>query len=377
MGFWSKHPGRHQEDLSQKVNKYKFLLLFISFVLFVIVLVSSGLVLTEKPFFCSLCHEMTPEIQTWKATAHHNVGCVNCHRAPGFASMISYKSTLAKDVVMHFTGYKLPITIQEPIKDEYCESCHSGNRLYTPSGDIIIPHAKHKSRGIPCISCHAGVAHGKIAQRQVTGEGNLAAWTLATGKKETTLTYTKPSMSTCMDCHFEKKVTTDCKACHTTITLPASHEDPQWVPYGKHGLAARKSLQSCHNCHSFSQVKVVTGTKDKIAQYARTNSYCFNCHLTRPLGHGDNWLSLHKKDVLTKGRANCLVCHNEDKGPFDEKVSGVYCNKCHANGVHNSDWRRQHPNFVKNEGITKGRCFECHDNRQCTGCHTNPAIKPF
>ena len=86
----------------------------------------------------------------------------------------------------------------------------------------------------------------------------------------------------------------------------------------------------------------------------------------------------HKEQVKVKGRANCLICHYEERAPQPERVSAVYCNKCHGADVkHPNGWLRQHPQIVKTDGITNMGCFTCHDSAQCSNCHTNPAQKPF
>lgn len=378
MGFWSKHPGRHKENLSKKENRlswfYLPLLVFFIFLL----MFTTGAVVTEAPGYCRSCHEMEPEYQTWQATAHQNIKCVNCHRQPGLSNLITYKVSSVKEIFRHYTGFNRPIKTATPIGNKACEVCHSFNRTYTPSGDIIIPHDRHKARGIACVDCHAGVAHGKIAQRGVTNEGELAAWTLSTAKQETPSKYTNPSMSSCMECHYKKKITTECKACHRTIMLPADHRESKWLAQAKHGLAARRNLSECNRCHSYSIEVTNVSTKDKIAQYAQVNSFCAACHMVVPPSHKDKWLMYHKEQVKVKGQANCLICHNEDRAPQPERVSAIYCNKCHGADIKHPDgWLRQHPQIVKTEGITKKGCFECHDSAQCSNCHTNPAQKPF
>ncbi len=63
------------------------------------------------------------------------------------------------------------------LSDENCLQCHSKNRLVSASGDLIVNHKGHIEEGVPCISCHAGVAHAKIAARGINTEEVRGHWT--------------------------------------------------------------------------------------------------------------------------------------------------------------------------------------------------------
>ena len=40
----------------------------------------------------------------------------------------------------------------------------------TASGDLKVNHKGHIDEGIPCITCHAGVVHAKMAARGINTE---------------------------------------------------------------------------------------------------------------------------------------------------------------------------------------------------------------
>ncbi|GAW93574.1 cytochrome c3 family protein, partial [Calderihabitans maritimus] len=200
-------------DLSKTEDKLKLFILVNGLVLFIGVFSVAALKLTSTPQFCAICHEMRPEYVTWAATSHNKVACVKCHIEPGIVNLIKHKMGAMKQLYQHVTKtYHRPIEMPHEIEDYICEQCHSQNRVVNASGDLIIPHEKHKIQEVPCVRCHSGVAHGKIAEREVTAEGDFSEWTLALGKKEAAPKYTRPAMKTCMTCHKERQVTTDCAA---------------------------------------------------------------------------------------------------------------------------------------------------------------------
>jgi len=127
-------------------------------------LLSLGVIgITQAPsasFVCQACHEMKPEIATWQVSSHSKIACIKCH--PGIHVEHLFQ-------LIHFTKkYYLPIQVKEPVPESICINCHSGNRVITPKGDLIVPHQKHEQEGITCTECHIGVAHGGIAERQET-----------------------------------------------------------------------------------------------------------------------------------------------------------------------------------------------------------------
>ena len=271
---------------------------------------------------CTGCHEMKPEIATWQVSSHSKIPCTACHRANPADFQTAHDSQ----------SFDKPIKMTDAIPNAVCEQCHSPNRVATPSGDLIIPHDKHAAAGVNCVKCHSGVAHAKIAERDVakgSQDNNYQEWDITLAKQVSTKYYTQPSMWTCINCHKQANVTRQCRACHTTIPELPSHGQPTWK--AEHGKQAEANIGECTKCHVTPGVPqfVSPSTGNKAADFARAQEFCYNCHLERPAMHEGNMVAVHPGKAAQKGVQNCLTCHNTNQPPAGAKVTGTYCNQCH------------------------------------------------
>jgi nitrate/TMAO reductase-like tetraheme cytochrome c subunit len=343
----------------KKKNPVKFLVIGL---IGMIALIASGYGVhsyTSSPSFCSSCHEMAPEYETYKQSAHNQINCVQCHDKPGFSNMIDNKKNLIKAIQSHYSEIPNQIlqTNVQIVSSENCLKCHSKNRLVTATGDLKVNHPGHIKEGIPCITCHEGVAHAKIAARGLNTSKDRDKWTKSNVKKLTNELYTKPNMGTCIDCHDkvnhgeqpwkdtaysmppkpEEAVTTEenqdkktqklilqaigkqsvnvkismeCTTCHKIVKVPKLHKNFDWPV--NHGTTAIQKLDQCQNCHQDSKwIKKVPQEdimtllqKDKQVNYqpnyeqtknhSRTNQFCSTCHSNRPPSHIlNNWTTGH------------------------------------------------------------------------------------
>ena len=403
---WRKKPGdlpSSQSATGQATNggRNRKRVLITIFVALGAVIVSSGvgLTTTNTPQFCSACHEMLPEFQTWKISSHSNIACVTCHIPPGPGNLVKHKISSIQQLAEHLSGaMPQPIAMNEPISNSVCEQCHTLNRKVTASGDIIIPHDKHLVQGIACVACHGGVAHGFIAERGLTEKKDYNTWTLSKASTVMKFDETKTAMEVCLDCHEQARQglrpwvehkgqgttekerisqnqknvqtaasttgelahsltsavsatgtnifhppTTKCEGCHSAIPTPNSHKESGWSI--THGVTGRKDVSYCASCHSRQSERAQVTRRTDVADYARSNAFCSQCHAKRPGTHMANkqaWMPVHPNAIQLKGAANCLTCHDLDKSTQTKKPDGnkgqlnlspsvnpVYCNLCH------------------------------------------------
>lgn len=269
------------------------------------------------------CHEMWPEVTTWQTGVHAKVSCETCHQG---AKADDYKAA-------HDGGFAKPIAVKKPVPNEACTGCHAmDNRDATPIPDIKIPHDRHNKANVECLSCHRFVAHGNLGERKVTTRAQFAnydQWNTQLAKQAAPGVMRRPNMFVCINCHSARKVTVACAACHyypDRASLP-SHENPEWKAI--HGKTGRQDVDNCSKCHydKESQKFATPSTGDKIADFARANSYCYGCHLKRPYNHDANWMGKHPQMAASKQLANCFACHDKDQPR--QNVTGTYCNTCH------------------------------------------------
>ena len=317
-------------DLSKTESKLKLALIVLGILIFIMVVSATAFQLTLSPAFCKSCHEMNPEFQTWKASSHSQIRCIECHIQPGIGNLTTHKLRAVKELLLHFNGsYQKPIKISHEIDDSNCQRCHSRQRRFTVSGDLIIPHWQHQDKQVKCIHCHAGVAHGNIAGREATKTGDLAKWSEQRGVAETASNFVRPQMVVCMECHQKLVVSDNCKVCHSALPVPSDHKVATWIVGASHGILAEEDIGYCHSCHSYGvRLNKDINLKDPIS-YVRGNSFCSYCHKTKPVNHTTTWLKVHKEQALAKGTDNCFACHNIKEPQPNEISTPTYCNKCH------------------------------------------------
>ncbi|MEW6771637.1 MAG: cytochrome c3 family protein [Bacillota bacterium] len=272
---------------------------------------------------CAECHEMWPEIATWMVSSHSQIACEKCHTKVDLARMENSKK---------IGNFSKPIKIREKIPGDTCKQCHSSNRAFSLSGDLIVPHDRHDKARVGCTDCHNTVVHAAIAERAVTtrpGYTKYADWTPELAKKVATRPFQRPSMWVCIDCHDVAKVDTPCADCHKVYTSLPSHERPDWL--SAHGREGRKNPSNCSMCHANKEgpKTIDSGTGDEIIDFERATPYCYNCHLKRPAFHGQNYMSQHAAGARAKGLLNCFACHSIEAPKTPQNVTGTYCNNCH------------------------------------------------
>ncbi|QCJ44118.1 cytochrome C [Bacillus sp. S3] len=345
-----------------------------------------GLEAASGSKYCSSCHEMKPEYFTWKASTHSEVDCVNCHKDPGVQQIAKVQADeVIKKIKKEKTTAAAIIRMTKEIPDSTCEECHNmSNRIVSASGDIIIPHDQHSDKKINCTQCHSSVAHGKIADRNMTFNTDYSKWDASVGKAAMAdLKFTRPTMDTCMDCHIARKITTECSACHTTGMFPKSHKKADFKTK-THGAAAKTDLNDCNSCHKYMSSEALEGydkasTIDKYLNqgdrinsnkneqaYAKENTFCQGCHKARPVSHTSTFIGNHGVEA-DKDAEKCYTCHSSNRTNTSSDNT-VNCSTCHSK-KHQNNWRKGHPIPAENVKKPEARCYTCHVEKTCTSCH--------
>lgn len=378
-----------------RLKLYKILTVTLFFI--VLFFLAGGVTVetTSSSKFCSSCHEMSPEYYTWKASSHNQVGCKNCHIQSGVVNYAKAKANGLVQVYEKATNhYTAPIQMPTQIPDATCEKCHNmKNRQVTPSGDLIIPHDKHLTKGIKCVQCHSGVAHGDISDRNVTFKSDYDKWDASLGKAMMSdVKFTRPQMETCIECHKARDVSTACKTCHQKGMTPKSHLDPNFKK-GKHGPLAEKDVRYCNSCHQYmsstdikelkaapAALQFLTNGKIKdqsitAQEYAKENTFCKNCHSTRPASHTGDYVNLHGPLAKTN-KLKCLTCHDE-QNTGNNQTAAPTCSSCHPASHKGKNWQIAHPANIQVKGVKRPTelCYTCHYRPVCSSCHKAPQSK--
>ncbi|MEZ5338090.1 MAG: NapC/NirT family cytochrome c [bacterium] len=326
---------------------------------------------TNQPGFCQSCHIMDPFYQSWKASAHSNVACVDCHYAPGEKYKISAKMKALNQVVLYVTG-TYDTKFYAHINDASCmtSGCHGtntpGKTMY--NGKVRFDHATHygkSARGMElrCTSCHSNNI----------GDQHIAADT-----------------TTCYLCHFKDRISGSspvpqqfCLDCHDA---PAEDIEIGEQTFNHASYVEQKvDCQRCHidaiegngdvdsnaclQCHSRTELPTLTSERNELHRIHVTDHKvdCYQCH--SEIKHG-----AHVAETQVK--FSCEQCHSEPhvgarelyagKGgrgvedmPSSMYIAQVDCIGCHMeegteNAGHMMGGEVQRP--------TVQGCVDCHDD---------------
>ncbi len=316
--------------------------IFVSFVvLCFIVIGAAAFKISEKPFFCGLCHNMNVYIESWKASYHRSVPCIDCHYKPGFINHVKGKWKDGQISLVYFiTGKKITKPHAE-IDDASCLQCHQKSALKNPLvfKNVIFNHLPHleqmrRKKQLRCTTCHSQIVQG--AHITVTDVE-------------------------CFICHFyktkdQKEFTTGCTSCHyepkgdiTVAGFTFNHKR-----YIKRGI-------KCDTCHT----AVVTGD-GHIPEYA-----CLQCHNKREILEAKYTPEQLHKNHVTDHKVECFTCHSAIKHEIrklpHKEVQAGDCSQCHEQMSHGDKlnmYTGKGAKFVKETPNLMARL-----NMDCTLCH--------
>jgi nitrate/TMAO reductase-like tetraheme cytochrome c subunit len=262
---------------------------------------------TEGNRFCGLaCHEMNPYYQTWEASVHHQVNCVQCHIPSGTWNFVKTKFFALREVWVHFTGQvKQPIMVTRKIPNSVCEKCHPPTTLAQPVQlfTASFSHSGHAGKVPYCVDCHAQLVHTPI-------QG---------------VAYAPPqAMAYCLTCHDGKTVPNNCDYCHQAPHPPRGscqdcHNTSSWVPGAFHHpvpLAGPHATVLCETCHTQA-----TGTSMGFP------AGCIDCHGNH---HQDPRLTLCARCHTTTHFVPSTFVHPQEGPHVPTGETPIPCAACHT-----------------------------------------------
>ena len=305
-----------------------------------------GFKVTGKPGFCNTCHIMNPYYSSWKASAHNEVNCMDCHSEPGFVGYAKGKSVAPAHLINYVLGRE-PTKPNATVRDASClrPECHNTEKLASENvsfNGVKFTHKTHVAKvvdgiTISCTTCHSHIRDG----------GHFEV-----------------NRDVCFTCHFLKipesdarLVQTACRDCHEVPDKiiqrgPAAINHAEFLPYVKN------CDEACHR-----------GQTETLSEIDR--GICLNCH-DYDKTHEPDKTVLHEIHSNCE-KVECIACHGDvshfpTKTPSDTTVAG--CNDCHTD-THNIQTSlytaRKHPGSGEDERIINPM-FLTHVG--CSGCHT-------
>jgi nitrate/TMAO reductase-like tetraheme cytochrome c subunit len=312
-----------------------------SLVLLVMMFAVGSAAFYSKPANCVVCHEMNTYDRSWRASAHKSITCNACHNKRSSEASLGGQATLNR-LVAHLT--KLPISSAAPVDNNNCISCHPStfkNIKTHASKSAINFHPAHSAAGVTCIECHKEIAHPAPG---MSGSD-------------------KPQMKTCIACHKNKRLSTDCTTCHNGINAHVV----KIIKAGRLTSVDGKNLAggvSCKACHTFNAAFEMdhTGAIENVGGYTGTET-CLKCHIS--VG-GEASHNVHGKlttkqltaagiDAAESRSLNPSIWAYRLETESGEIRSGG-CGRCHSS---NSSEKASVSAGAASSGITPSTTVEC------------------
>ncbi|VVB93445.1 Cytochrome c3 [uncultured archaeon] len=184
-----------------------------------IVLISTSVVISEKvleitesPAFCGKnCHIMRPYYDSWSASAHSDVRCVECHYEPGLIGHLKGKINGLLQFYEYETSPESAFSAPSAkVSDENCLVCHE-KRIYSSDTNFNGVNFSHSSHPISmtCTTCHSDVKHTPTLK-------NLCADCHSSVHPKDWLATHKTQVlfmgQACNACHLQQRFCDDCHA---------------------------------------------------------------------------------------------------------------------------------------------------------------------
>ncbi len=364
---------KKKKRLFKNVKGFKRFLLFFGIILFLVLLfLSISAELTSRPSFCPTCHYMQTFYDSWKASKHHDVDCVECHFEPGLTGVIKGKLNGLVQIVNYMSASYKKRKPWADIPDNTCtrSGCHERQAIldtnYYVKG-IQFNHKHHlqelrRGKTLKCISCHSQIVQGTHMEVTYTTCFNCHF------KRSDDSSHQFDKLSQCTTCHNLKSKTgaelsamrynhqnvvlndIPCQSCHDNVIqgngnvgkercFQCHFEESRLEKYSDikfmHETHITKHSMKCFTCHDIIEHKVEKVDPTKPPD-------CLSCHSgahssQMSLYSGENGFGTDKMpNIMYLNGINCKGCHVfhivDSKGITTSKSSPESCNKCHGKG---------------------------------------------
>jgi nitrate/TMAO reductase-like tetraheme cytochrome c subunit len=304
---------------------------------------------STSPQFCRSCHIMKPYYDSWKASKHNKVACVDCHYPPTQSTKQAlWKKFQSMSQVAKYVTRTYGTRPYAEIDDSSClrEGCHAKRLLNSKviyKKHVVFDHRPHltdlrRGKQLRCTSCHSQIVQGQ---------------------------HIEVTDSTCFICHFKKDKSGNrpsiarCSTCHKMPEQDITHGG---FSFNHKDFAGSKSLK-CDKCHGDSIMGEGTVSKDK----------CFDCH-NQPdrIEKFTDTTFMHQQHVALH-KVECIRCHAEIKHHLGKTIDPIetQCAQCH---VKKHGGVKEMYMGLGGKGIPDSPSSMFSHQVDCKGCHIVPTI---
>jgi cytochrome c551/c552 len=339
-----------------------------------VVLSVIGYKVSETPWFCGVCHNMQPYIDSWKVSSHKEVGCIECHYKPGFLNHVKGKMTDGQVSLVYFLTGKTPGKYHAVISDAACLQCHQPESLSSDKEfrGITFSHSNHleelrRGKKLRCTTCHGQIVQGEH---------------ITVDTKDCFICHFKPEsdgsrhpvLAACDTCHSEVPLEIeisgrvfhhqryiddgiDCNQCHVDIIegdgtmienkCVECHNEPQFITENFSAEALHLNHVTdhkveCWHCHREISHEIVRNPTT-----SEFETKCTTCHEDRQhIGPREMYMGTggigvaDTPAVMFLANVDCSSCHSKTEADahslhsvdYEQLALGEACNSCHGPG---------------------------------------------
>ncbi len=299
------------------------------------------------PGVCERCHEIQPQVESWRTSTHRNIDCTECHE---YSTMKNIQRAIA-----HSKG-EIPERPHIGNKDvaalvERCGKCHQQQYAEWKAGPHsatyarIFTNAEHNRKRKPmddCLRCHGMFFEGEIRD-VLTPEGTLREASMNNAPTMPCMTchtmhrFGEPSAKPAERAGTRQRITRPSLALFDRRSRMSIAADMLPVPAMLDGTRpvkmspdARQGL--CYQCHAALATRIAFSGDDRTASGVHEGLSCFACHQ----GHQQNT------------RASCATCHPRlsNCGIDVEKMDTTFLNAKSRHNIHNVKCADCHPSGI-------------------------------
>jgi hypothetical protein len=297
---------------------------------------------------CARCHEIRPDLVSWKGSTHREMNCTDCHA--------SSTRTNLRRVSAHFFGNP-PEQIHLKTNDvfvmmEKCISCHReeyarwGAGKHSATYERILANGEHNQKRQlmdDCLRCHGMHFEGAIGDI-VQPLDTKGPWKI----KDASLAG-KPAIP-CLSCHVVHRDGMPLKKSSQRISAREEFSRPSL------GLFDRRTRLNI-GTDQLPLPSIYDGERKVNASPERRQALCYQCHAplaSGQIGSGDDRTPMGVHEGL-----GCLSCHEKHNQNTRQSCSGCHPRLSNC-GIDVEKMDTTFSNTESRHNVHWVRCEDCH-----------------
>jgi hypothetical protein len=292
---------------------------------------------------CARCHEIAPQYEAWRQSAHQKINCVDCHASSVMTNLRRVATHIKGDVPaqVHLRGEDVYAMIPR------CRGCHQQEFAQWSSGahsttfSRVFTDRPHNSKRLlmdDCLRCHGMHFDGGI-EALVTPVNTAGPWQMK-------------------DAVYKDRPAIPCLACHSMHRQGAPMTKPARAEIVRPSVGLFDRRARVHVAVAgLPMPAVVDNARPVRLSPDQRQSLCYQCHAplaTMQAGSGDDRTPLGVHEGLS-----CLACHQKHG-----QATRQSCADCHPRlsncGLDVEKMDTTFRDLKSKHNVHTVKCEDCH-----------------